>query len=77
MDRRRGWDFHEGAEVGERCRSEHVLDRRNVAYPYSTEPTRLVKSAATALVRRERGYFQDLEIWVRNRATEETLVELR
>ncbi len=61
LDGRRGWDFHEGAEVGEE-RSERVLDLAwTVAYPCSTEPTRLVKSAAAALVRREeKCCFQDL-----------------
>ncbi len=68
LDRWRGRVFHEGDEFGERCAASLSSTAGTVAYPCSTEPMRLVKSAAAALVRREeKGCFQDLEtLWCRS-----------
>ncbi len=63
IDGKRGRDFHEGEEVGKKCAASMSSTTGTAAYPCSTEPKRLVKSATTTLVRQEeKGCFQDLEI---------------
>ncbi len=55
---RRGWNFHEGARKGKRWEAIVSSTTGRPVKPCSTEPTRLVKSATAALVRREEnGYF--------------------
>ncbi len=75
-----------GAEFGERCTASVSTTAGTMAYPCSTEPTGLVKSAAAALVKREEKDCFVVQVReerqlsprrARTRATEEMLVELR